>query len=209
MSLDISECEQGSKEWLRSKLGVISGSNVSSAIAKKGTATREGYMMELIAQIATGEMAEIDGPALRWGKENESQARSAYEFETNSVVTSVGFIYGKNRRIGVSPDGIITNSKGLELKCPFTSKVHIDFLLMDKIKIEYLYQVQFSMFVTGFNTWDFASYDKRMRKDVLKIHTIERDQTLMERFENDIGEFIVDMDKALNKLQIPWGSQWK
>lgn len=207
-NLDILDCEQSSPEWFKGKIGVISGSNISSAIAKKGTATRDGYMSELIAQIATGEMPEIDGPALRWGKENEHQARSAYEFAKDVTVLSVGFIYGKDRRTGVSPDGLVSNNLGLELKCPFTSKVHIDFLLMDKIKPEYINQVQFSMWVTGFDTWDFASYDKRMKKDIIKIHTIERDNSLMDRFENDIGEFIIDMDKALNKLQIEWGSQW-
>jgi putative phage-type endonuclease len=208
-NLDILNCEQGSDAWRLGKVGVISASNISCVLAKKGTATRENYISELIAQVATGQIPEIDGPALRWGKENEHAARSAYEFLKGDSVEQVGFIYGKDRRIGASPDGIVTNKNlGLELKCPYTSKVHIDFLLMDKIKLEYIYQVQFSMFVTGLDQWDFASYDGRVRQDVIKIHTIERDLALMERFENEVGEFIAEMDRGLEKLQIKWGSQW-
>lgn len=96
----------------------------------------------------------------------------------------------------------------MEIKCPFTTKVHIDFLLMDKIKLEYQYQVQFSLYVTGLEIWDFCSYDKRMIKNQIKIVPVERDEKIMERFRNDIGEFIIDMDKSLDKLEIKFGSQW-
>lgn len=202
--------EQGSSEWLKMKLGVISASNVHKAIAKKGTEAREGYISELVAQIATREMPQIDGPALRWGKENEQSARSAYEMVTGYDVEELSFIYSSDKRLGASPDGLSNKrTRGLEIKCPYTSKVHIDFLLMDKIKLEYQYQVQFSLYVTGLEIWDFASYDKRMLKNQIKIIPIERDQKMMERFSNDIGEFIIDMDKALVQLEVSYGSQWE
>lgn len=201
--------EQGSSEWLKLKLGVISASNVHKAIAKKGTETREGYLNELVGQIATKQSETIDGIALRWGKENEQVARSAYEFATGFDVEEVPFIYGPNKRTGISPDGLSNKrTRGLELKCPFTTKVHIDFLLSDKIKTEYIYQVQFSLWVTSLEIWDFGSFDKRMIKNQLKYVSLERDLKLMERFENDIGEFILDMDKALLKLNLEFGSQW-
>ena len=200
---------QGSDEWLTMKLGVISASNVSKAIAKKGTDSREGYLNELIGQIATRESASIDGPALRWGKENEQSARSAYEFSTGFDVEEVPFVYGPDKRTGVSPDGFTNKrTRGCEIKCPFTTKVHIDFLLMDKIKIEYIYQCQFSLFVTGLEVWDFCSYDKRMLNNQIKILPQERDIKLMERFQNDIGEFILDMDKQLARLDLKFGDQW-
>lgn len=200
---------QGSSEWLKMKLGVISASNVHKAIAKKGTDTREGYISELVGQIATREMPQIDGQALRWGTENEASARSAYELATNFDVEEVAFIYGPDKRTGVSPDGLSNKrTRGLEIKNPWTTKVHIDFLLMDKIKLEYQYQVQFSLFVSGLEIWDFCSYDKRMLSNQLKIMPIERDVKMMERFTNDIGEFILDMDKALDKLGLVYGSQW-
>jgi len=208
--LDILNVEQGSNSWLKAKLGVISASNISSALAKKGTATREGYMMELIAQVATGEMPELSAKSLGWGKDNEAMSRSAYEMLTSSDVIEVGFIYGKDRRYGVSPDGIIKGDrKGLELKNPWNSKVHAEFLALDKIKPEYVYQVQFGMFVTGFEYWDFASYDPRFKKNQLKVLTIKRDSALMDRFENEVGAFILEMDVFLKRMDILFGEQWK
>ena len=203
--------EQGSSEWLEARLGVISASNVGKVLAKKGTETRHGYMMELIGQIATKEAEEIFAKSLEWGKTHEPVARSIYEFNQNVAVEDVGFFYGPDKRTGCSPDGWITKqAKGLEIKCPITAKVHADFLTMDKIKLDYFYQIQFGMFVTGAELWDFCSYHGKFKAPgtQFKVLTIERDPALMERFANDVGEFIADMDKLLNKLELQWGSQW-
>jgi putative phage-type endonuclease len=204
--------EQGSQEWLTAKLGVISASNIAKVLAKKGTETRAGYMSELIGQIATKEAEELNAKALSWGKENEAAARAAYQFDRDVTVESVGFIYGPDKRTGCSPDGMITSlNKGLEIKNPLTAKVHVDFLTMDKVKLEYIYQVQFSMLVTGFDQWDFCSYHPKFKVPgtMFKAITIERDPALMERFANDVGEFVSDMNKELAKLNIRFGSQWE
>jgi exodeoxyribonuclease (lambda-induced) len=204
------DIEQGSEKWLQLKLGVISASNISKVLAKKGTETRNGYMTELIGQIATKSTEQIDGQALRWGRENEIPARSAYEMITGRDVEQVSFIYSSDKRLGVSPDGLCNGrTRGLEIKNPFTTKVHIDFLLNDKIKLEYIYQVQFSLYVTRLEAWDFCSYDKRMMKNQMKIVELTPDLKLFERFDNDIGEFILEMDKALSKIDLVYGEQWK
>lgn len=194
--------EQGSNEWLSARAMLITASECHKAISGKTTATRATYMNEKIAFIATGEIGEsFDNKAMEWGRAQEPVARAAYEFSKNVTVKEVGLVVSENKRCGASPDGIIeaTNS-GLEIKAPFNSKNHIEFLLMDKIKSEYIYQVQFSLWVTGLDAWDFASFDPRMKKNLLKYHAIEKDEKLFERFDNEIGEFILDMDKALSKL---------
>lgn len=209
MKPEIIIIDQGSDQWQQLKLGVISASNISKVLAKKGTETRNSYMMELVGQIATREFDEINSKALDWGKTNEIAARAAYEFEASETVDQVGFIYNLDKRVGCSPDGMIKGkNKGLEIKCPMTAKVHADFLANDKVKSEYVYQVQFSMFVTGFDTWDFCSFHSKFKSNMIKIRTFERDPELMERFANDLGEFIKDMDAILKRLDIPWGSQW-
>lgn len=202
--------DQGSEEWQKLKLGVLSASNISKALAKKGTEARNSYLMELVGQIATRQFDEINAKALDYGKVNEVAARAAYEFETGHKVQQIGFIYGKDKRIGVSPDGIMpTIKKGLELKCPITAKVHADFLCNDKIKPEYMYQVQFSLYVSGFETWDFASFNPSFKTNMLKIVTIEKDLKTHERFENELPEFITDLDLALAKIGLVFGTQWE
>lgn len=208
-NLQFVNCEQGSKEWLNLKLGVISASNVHAVLAKKGTQARENYLLDLVSQVATKQSEPIDGQALRWGKENEAGARSAYEITTQRTVEQVSFIYGEGKRIGASPDGIIREiSVGCEFKAPWNSRNHTAFLLSDKIKKEYVYQVQFCMYVTGFEYWDFCSYDKRFINNMFKIITVKRDNDIVDMFKNEIPVFVNEMDSALDKMQISWGSQW-
>lgn len=207
--MNIIKCEQGSVEWLTLKLGVASASNISKMIAKKGTDARSSYMAELVAQVCTGEMPELNAKALAWGKEHEASARAAYEFETELKVDTVGFIYSDDKRLGCSPDGIVRSiNRGVEIKCPFTSKVYIEFLTAGKIKKEYIDQCQFSMWVTGMKSWDFVNYDPRMKKNMLHIVTIQRDEAMMERFNTEIPEFLNDMDSMLDIAGFSFGDQW-
>jgi predicted phage-related endonuclease len=202
--------DQGSEEWKKLKLGVLSGSNILRALAKKGTETRNTYMMELVGQIATRQFDEINAKALDHGKANEESARAAYEFETGHKVEQMGFIYGKDKRIGVSPDGLIPSiKKGLELKCPITAKVHADFLCNEKVKSEYLAQVQFSLFVSEYETWDFASFCPFFKSSMIKIKTFEKDPKMFERFENELPEFVKDLDASLKKIGLEFGQQWE
>lgn len=201
--------DQGSDAWKNLKLGVVSASNILKALAKKGTETRNSYMMELIGQVATKQFDEINAKNLEYGKINEASARAAYEFETGAKVDQVGFIYGKDKRIGVSPDGIMPSiKKGLELKCPATAKVHADFLCNDKIKPEYFAQIQLSLYVSGYQTWDFASFHPSFKTSMLKIVTIEPDAEMFERFDKELPLFISEMDAHLEKLGIKFGDQW-
>jgi exodeoxyribonuclease (lambda-induced) len=202
--------QQGSTEWQNAKLGVPSASNISRALAKKGTETRNTYLMELVGQIATKQFDEINAKALEHGKLNEEAARAAYQFESGNKIEEVGFIYSESKRFGISPDGIIKDQKkGLELKCPATAKVHADFLCNDKMKSDYEYQVQYSLWVTGFDSWDFASFHPFFKSQMIKIKTIEPDQKLFERFDNELPVFINDLDEALKKIGLTYGEQWK
>ncbi|MBP6517916.1 lambda exonuclease family protein [Shewanella sp.] len=204
------EVEQGSYPWLKMRLGVISASKCKDMMAKKGTATRNNYMMQLIAEVITGIPTEL-GPfkQLEWGKENEPSARTAYSFMTGDVVHEIPFIYAdQSMRCGISPDGIV-NDAGLEIKCPFTSMVHCDTLVNDAIKDDYFLQMQFSMFVTGAQYWEFMSYDPRMPAHLMtKIIKVNRCDKTQEKIAESVREFITDMDRALEQLGVKFGQQW-
>ena len=77
----IETCEQGSIEWLSLRLGKITASRVKDVLTKgRGTSpskTAESYMMELIAEILTGNSKPFfENDAMRWGTETEPQARA-------------------------------------------------------------------------------------------------------------------------------------
>lgn len=200
--------EQGSEPWQVMKLGVLSASKCSEIVAKVGSATRSTYMAELVAQVCTGVFDEINAKALAWGKEHEDAARAAYSFKTGHEVVELPFIFkDESLRAGISPDGI-GNTKGLELKCPATSKIYVQFLTDEKIKPEYEKQCQFSMWVTGYEQWSFANYDPRMQKNQIHNIDIDRNEKFMATLDDAVPQFIYDMDQMLLKTGCAFGEQW-
>lgn len=205
--------QQGSPEWFKIKLGVISASNASRAVAKKDSETRATYMAELIAQVCTGQMEEINSKYLDWGHQHEDAARSAYEFIKGASVAEVPFVFKDDSfRAGCSPDGIIHDidgDRGVEIKCPFNAANFIKFATDEKIKPEYVWQYQFTIWVMDAEKWDFVQYHPLMRKTPIKIMTVSRDDEKMKVFDDLIPAFIYDMDSQLKKLGVEFGEQWK
>lgn len=221
--------DQTSEQWHLLRLGVYTASKAECLISKKrgskGTAygtdfiaatakdsKRNTYMLELVSEIATARLPEdISAKPLQWGRDNEAAAREAYEAATFTTFTEIPFIYkDQNMRAGISPDGLNDdNVGGLELKCPWSSKVFIDFLANEEIKPEYRHQCQFSMWVTGRQYWDFANFDPRM-VNTKKLHyvRIDRCPEAMAVFDEAFAEFVVDMDSMLKRIGAEYGQQW-
>lgn len=203
--------KQGEDEWKALRSGVLTASHAHFLMPHKKTGkpkdSRITYMNKLIAQVCTGMSEEVNAKALEWGKVNEVAARAAYEFEAQEEIKDGGFVFNLNRRVGASPDGLIVGKKkGLELKCPFSTETHIEFLLEDTIKDEYLAQCQWSMWVTEFDQWAFGNFDPRMKAHMLKIALQERDEKLMKYFDEEVPRFIEEMDAALKKLGVVFNS---
>jgi hypothetical protein len=212
LGFDLSLVEQGSEHWHISRAGVVTASKAHYLLMGRGTAGRLTYMDELIASIATGLIPEeVTAKPLQWGKDHEQDARDAYSASEFEIIEEEAFIYQDTKmRAGISPDGLISGKdKGLELKCPWSSKVWCAFAGRGEIKKEEIAQVQFSLMITGFDSWGFAKYDPR-NINCKKLHHVEifRDEVMIEKLQKGLDEFIIDMDKSLNKLGLNWGDQW-
>ena len=173
---------------------------------------RQGYMAELVGQIVTGLLPEeMSFKQCDWGNEHEDSARALFELELGVDVDVPAFIYKDDtKRCGISPDGLIVGKKiGLELKCPFTTKVFVEFATCDKIKKEYMEQCQYSMWVTGYEAWYFANYDPRIKTKNLHWVLIERDESYMKKYDEAFINFTKDMDSMLEKLSMEFGQQWQ
>ena len=79
--VNVYDIEQGSEEWLWHRAGVITASRAHDII-KTGKAkgsyseSRKAYMLELIAQVCTGQVPEQSSfKQAEWGHENEPLAR--------------------------------------------------------------------------------------------------------------------------------------
>ncbi|WP_043617630.1 YqaJ viral recombinase family protein [Chromobacterium violaceum] len=170
---------------------------------------RNTYLMELIAEVATGQQKRSGGKASAWGHEHEESCIGLYGFDAGVEVETIPFVYGDDSmRYGASPDGLIGDTLGIEAKNPFNTAVYLKFVLDGEIKPEYIEQVQFSMFVTGREQWVFANHDPDVRNYILHSITIDRDEAKMKTFADAVGQFTYDMDRALEKLGYTFGDQW-
>lgn len=188
------DCEQGSEEWLKARLGIPTATgfeNIVTATGKKSSAQIK-YMAELIEESIIGLQDEsFKSRFMERGNQLEPLARSAYEFITGNSVHQVGGVYlNEDREIMVSPDGLIPSlKKGLEIKCPKMS-THIRYLLEGGVPAEYVIQVQANLWVTGYETWDFVSYCPEYQKQTLYLFTAARDEKLMKAFDEHIPQFV-------------------
>ena len=193
------ECDQGSEEWLAARLGIPTGTGIDNIVTAGGK--RSGswtkYLAELAAESIEGVNSGYKSAAMLRGNMLEHQARLAYEFETGNDVVQVGGVYLNDKKeLMISPDGLIPSlRKGLEIKCP-EMKTHIRYLLEGGVPNDYIIQVQSALWVTGYDTWDFVSYCPEYQKQTLFVYTAERNQKLMNAFDEHIPNFIKSL-KAL------------
>ena len=168
--------EQGSPEWLASRLGRPSASNFGRLVTGSGkpSSSAESYINEMIAERLTGRSKPFyTNEHMERGNALEPEAREAYEFITDFEVVETGFILHDSEEFGCSPDGLVAEQGGLEIKCPSDS-VHVSYLRAGKVPAKYYQQVQGCMWITGREWWDFMSYHPEMPHLLVRAHRNEK-----------------------------------
>ena len=197
----IINCEQNSEEWFAEKLGKPSASNASKIITNEGKPSkqREGYLHELAAERVSGIREEsYNNKVMLMGLEREEESRSMYELIHGVDVKQVGVIYkDKDKKFLCSPDGIVDNKYGLELK-NVLGKTQVKYLLKGQVPSEYFSQIQFSLYVTGFKRWDFMSY--RPGLDPLTIR-VEPDKIFLHSLGVELEVFCKQLDDVVKQLR--------
>jgi predicted phage-related endonuclease len=150
---------------------------------------RADAIWQVVVERMTGQPA--DGPAgfaLQWGSKSRHSPAKRSSLKPGKVVQQSGsFEHPQYPFAGASPDGLIGESEGLELKCPKDSAVHLCALPGWAFPAEYIPQIQGGMWVTGFKRWNFASFDPRMPKShQLLIIPVLRDEAMIARIESAV-----------------------
>ncbi len=200
--------EQHSEEWFKSRLGKITASMFEAVIGKtKGGKTykayRKRYLYELATQRVTGvPKAEITAKSLEHGNEHEPRARYLYELEKSAFVDEVGFIsHTEFDFIGGSPDGLIDENGGLEIKCPYSPEVHFD-TLINGMPAKNKAQVHGSLWITGREYWDFVSYCPSFPEELqLYIERIYPDEDYIAGLKAECLIFEDELQQLVNKLK--------
>lgn len=200
---------QGEDDWYQLRLARITASRFKDVMTEpRSKADREAgalsdtarsYMMELLGEYLTGQAQFFSNSATDWGNTYEDEAVSAYEARSGVIVQRVGMV--TQGKVGASPDGLVGDSGGIEVKCPFNPKNHIETLLNGMPK-QHVAQVQGGMWLTGRDWWDFISYDPRIIGDKgLYVERIERDEEYIERLAGKVGEFERQLEAAIFRLE--------
>lgn len=150
--------EQRSPEWFEARKGRITASAVGAILGNSPYQKRADVLRRMVREYHGAESEFTGNIATEYGTRNEEGALLEFEMETGLTVQPVGFIT-RDDWAGCSPDGLLSDHAGLEIKCPFGKRKD------DKPEFKtladqphYNDQVQFSLWVTDRMAWLFYQW---------------------------------------------------
>lgn len=200
--MKIHHVEQNTLEWLTLRVGKPTASEFNN-IMTSAFALREGegtktYLAKKLAEAWRGKpLPGFTAWSCEQGAIREEEAIPWYELEHGVTLDRVGFIESDDERCGCSPDGLIGEDGGCEIKCP-EAHTHVRYLLAGKIPSEYIPQVHGSLYVTGRKWWRFLSYRRGFPPLIL---TVQRDEAIMAKIADALAHFYGKFDAALATLK--------
>jgi len=165
--------KQGSPEWFALRLGIPTASCFDKIITpkqRKASASQTKYLCQKVSERLFGVTADgTDTDFMARGRELEQSAATAYEFEREVETTVAGFCLDDERRYGCSPDRLVGEDGGIQIKC-LSEAEHIRALLFpDTMEVEHGPQCHGEMLVTGRLWWDLVFYNPVLPMKVVRI----------------------------------------
>lgn len=186
--------QQKSWEWFQARAGKVTGSELRNLITDKGTirdwksGMPNSYLHLKLAEKWRGKPLETFMGSRQTDQGNlwEDRARSYFASLLDREIKQVGGIESDDHLLWCSPDGIMAETAGLELKCP-NADTHVGWLLAgDQVPKEHVLQVQFGLYVTGWSEWVFGSFVSDMPHLLLTVKPTPR---LLYTIEKAVAEF--------------------
>ncbi len=195
------EFAQNSLEWMNARAGVITASEFDNILTttfepRKGEMPKT-YMARKLAEKWIGPLPGFNTLDMEFGKILEEEAKPFYTVAFGEEIQSVAFITNDEGTIGCSPDGLIGEDGGIEIKCPEPTN-HVKYLMAGKLPDDYAAQVHGAMYVTGRAWWKFMSYRRRFPPLVI---TVFKDDEIQKKIDEALGEFLDRFDIAMKRLE--------
>jgi len=191
--------EQGSPEWFEARLGIPSASMFSKIVTTKGvwSTQADSYINQLVAERLTGEREEIyQSHHMIRGTELEPEARDMYCLVKDVEVQEVGFCLHDTLKAGCSPDGLIGEDGGLEIKAPAPA-THVEYLRGGVLPSRYEQQVMGCLWITQREWWDFVSYHPNMKPLIVRV---ERDEEYIAALEECVTKAVNLIEENVNQF---------
>lgn len=167
--------EQRSQSWYGLRAGRPTASEFSKLVTSDGTRSKslEGYAAMLAGEKFVGR--PIEGwQGNEWterGREMEEDALRLYQFSYDVDVERVGFITDDDLIVGCSPDGLVGQDGGVEVKC-LKAENHIKTILYyqkhGRCPTDYVQQTQGSLWITRRKWWDLVFYHPDLPQLVIR-----------------------------------------
>lgn len=198
--MKILDCEQGSEEWHRARMGIPTASEFATVMAKgKGGAeskTRRTYMLKLAGEILTGEpMESFSNHHMERGKELEPEARDLYAFMRDCEPKLVGFIV--NGPKGCSPDALVDANGMTEIKTKLPH-LQIECLLNGCLPPEHRAQCQGALWVAEREWIDFVSYWPGLPLFVVRE---QRDEEYIANLAGEVDRFNDELGMLVDRIR--------
>ncbi len=201
MSIQIFNCQQGTKEWIECRLGIPTASCFSMILAKArggdgDSKTRKTYLHKLAGEIITGKPMEgFSNDHTERGHEMEAEARNAYAFIHDVEPVPVGFI--RNGDMGASPDSLVGETGLLEIKTKL-AHLQIEALLSDDLPRKHKAQAQGQLFVAEREFLDFVSYWPGLPPLIKRVH---REDDYIKKLELEIRVFNDELRQVVEQIR--------
>lgn len=205
--------EQRTDDWYKDRLGRFTASEIWKLTVKPKDPKNEfsvafmDYVWDKVAETLTQwyDPNKRDSAATRWGKDHEELAKVVFTKVTGLLVNNAGFIKDliDPDHVGCSPDGLIGDDAGVEIKCPYDSRVHLEHRQLrtpadlKRLNRDYYWQVIHCMITTERSTWFFVSFDPRF-KDERMLHIIRFEWA---KVEADIDFLVEQIQKAIKEKE--------
>lgn len=197
--------EQKSWDWFKARAGKVTGSELGNLITDKGAirawtaAMPNSYLHRKLAEKWRGEpLQSFQGnQQTDQGNMFEEDARKYFASLLEADIQTVGGIESDDEKLWCSPDGIISETVGLEIKCP-NADTHVGWLLDgQQVPEEHVLQCQFALFVTGWKTWQFLSYCVDLPHLAVPV---EPDADIFATISEALGDFQARYDEGWKQL---------
>lgn len=197
--MKIHEMEQGTHEWQQARLGRPTASQFNRIVTSKAmdpSSAQSKYRAELLAEWLLGQPLDAASSAfMERGRDEEARARRYYEFTRDAEVRRVGFVTRDDGKVGGSPDGLVGEDGGLEIKV-LEARNHV--LAMLGEFDDYRHQVQGYLYLTGREWWDVLFFNPNLPS---VIHRFERHDEYIEALDKELGGFVERLEADKERLR--------
>lgn len=172
---ELNDFAQGSPEWLKARASLPTCSRfgeILTPVELRASTSAKRYRSLLLAEWYMGmPLDEAFASAyMDRGTELEPSAVAWYEFSNDVETRKVGLCLSDDGRIAGSPDRLVGEDGGLEIKCPGIA-AHAFYMAEDGVPLvkEHRSQVQGLLWLTGRAWWDLCSWSPVLPSVVVRV----------------------------------------